>query len=236
MHPIRWIPAEAEALLDVGCNVGELLSYCRELYPQMQLAGVDVNRVALGIARERLPEADIQAVGAEELPFSNASFDCVTCIEVLEHIPTRLRARALAEMRRVLCPGGRLVLRVPHAGMFAWLDAANFRFRMPWLYHTLLKKGRRDAGYENGSDSVVWHHHFTLDELLNLLGSGWTLEASRTGGLLLFPLFDIACWPFYRLRRIHNGLFRALQRGMNFDIGIDYGTASYDILLVLRRE
>jgi ubiquinone/menaquinone biosynthesis C-methylase UbiE len=236
MHPIRWVPPDASAVLDVGCNAGELLCYCRALYPAMRLAGVDVNSSILEKARNYLPDADFYAGGAESLPFADASFDCVTCIEVIEHIPSDLRARALAEIRRVLRPGGRFVLRVPHAGMFTWMDAANFRFRLPKLYGKMVGEGRRDAGYAERSKDIVWHHHFTEEEMMALAGEGWEIEARRTGGLFLFPLMDIACWPFYRARRIDNAVFRALQRVMNFDLGCDYGAASYDILLVLRRQ
>jgi SAM-dependent methyltransferase len=235
MHPIRWVPPQANALLDVGCNAGELLSYCRALYPHMRLAGVDVNKGILEKVRDYLPDVELQAIGGEALPFPDSSFDCVTCIEVLEHIPSTLRVNALAEMRRVLRPGGRLVLRVPHAGLFAWLDAANFRFRLPKIYNRLIGKGRRDEGYDNGTEGVVWHHHFTQEELMELAGEGWEIDARRTGGLFLFPLMDIACWPFYRMKRINNPMFRALHRIMSFDLGCNYGKSSFDILLVLRR-
>jgi SAM-dependent methyltransferase len=236
MHPIRWVPNSAAAMLDVGCNAGELLGYCREIYPQMRLAGVDVNSTVLEKVRSYLPGVELHAGGAESLPFPDASFDCVTCIEVLEHIPPDLRTRALAEMRRVLRADGRLVLRVPHAGLFAWMDAANFRFRLPKLYDHVIGEGRRDAGYAGGSKDVVWHHHFKREEMMQLAGEGWEVEACRTGGLFLFPLMDIACWPFYRAKRINSAMFRALQQVMNFDLGCDYGRASYDILLVLRRR
>lgn len=235
MHPIRWIPSDATSLLDVGCNVGELLTYCAEFYPSMKLAGVEVNPAAFEKARQNLPHAVLQPTGAEKLSFADSSFDCVTCIEVLEHIPAELRERALGEMRRVLRPGGRLVLRVPHAGLFAFLDSNNFRFRAPRLYGALLNGGRRDAGYAGGSEDVVWHHHFSRDELLEVLGDGWELESSRTGGLLLMPVSDIALWPFYRLQKINGVLYRALHRICDFDIGCDYGSASFGILMILRK-
>jgi len=53
---------------------------------------------------------------------------------------------------------------------------------------------------------------FTRKELHELLGDGWQLEASRTGGLLLLPLSDFVLWPFYRLQRTSNALYRALHR------------------------
>ena len=235
MHPICWIPSAANSLLDVGCNVGELLEYCHKLYPAMRLAGVEINAVALEKARQRLPYIDLHVSGAQHLPFADESFECVTCIETLEHIPRALRSQCLLEIQRVLKRGGRLVLRVPHAGMFAFLDSNNLRFRLPSLYRLILKRGCRDAGYERGSEDVVWHHHFTRKELHELLGDGWQLEASRTGGLLLLPLSDFVLWPFYRLQRTSNALYRALHRIAELDIGWDYGKASFDMLMVLRR-
>ena len=240
MHPIRWVPEDAASLLDVGCNSGAFLLHCAEVFPALQLAGVEVNAAPLEQARRALPDAELHHAGGESLPFPDGRFDCVTCIEVLEHIPEEFRARALAEIRRVLRDGGRLVLRVPHAGLFAFLDPNNFRFRLPGLYRRLLGHGRRDAGYE-GSDAaaaasgVVWHHHFTRKELLELAGPGWEVEAWRLGGLVVMPLSNLARWPFYRMGRHEHPIFRLLQRLGEADQGCQYGAASYNVLVVLTR-
>jgi SAM-dependent methyltransferase len=235
MHPLRWVPAEARSLLDVGCNDGALLGDVRRAFPAMRLAAVEINPSALATARRALPGAELHQAGADRLPFPDGDFDCVTCIEVLEHIPEALRAVAIREMRRVLRPDGRLVLRTPHAGTFSWLDTNNYRFRCPWLYRALVGRGLRDAGYPGGAGDVVWHHHFTQAELLAVAGAGWEVEAVCHGGLLLFPLADLLSWPFYRLRCYDNGLLRMIHRVADFDYGCDYGRASYGILLALRR-
>src|ERR1700722_612449 len=91
MHPLRWIPEATLRLLDVGCNAGELLQGCAELIPSAQLAGVDVNARAVVAARARVPSADLRLVSGTNLPFPDGSFDCVTCIEMLEHVPLRNR-------------------------------------------------------------------------------------------------------------------------------------------------
>jgi SAM-dependent methyltransferase len=236
MHPIRWVPEDTTDLLDVGCNVGDLLKFCGETWPALRLAGVEINSDALERARQSLPGADLRLAGADALPFPDESFDCVTCIEVLEHVPAARRRRAVAEMWRVLRRGGRLVLRVPHAGAFAWLDPDNFRFRFPGLYRCLVGRGRKDIGYADKADGVVWHHHFTRAELLDLAGDGWAVAAIRRGALLLTPLAMIAAWPLFRMRRIRNPLFRALMWLSEFDMGLDFGRASYDILLILQRR
>jgi SAM-dependent methyltransferase len=236
MHPIRWVPPGAGSLLDVGCNVGALLAHCQEIYPSMRLSGVEVNAGSLETARQRLPEADLRHSGAESLPFDDDSFDCLTCTEVIEHVPEADRPRAFAEMRRVLRPDGRLVLTTPHAGAFAFLDPNNLRHRFPGLYRRLVGKGMRDQGYESWTHGVVWHHHFTKRELTDLAGGGWTVEACRRGGMLLAPLADIGRWPFYRKGRYTHPLCRAMDFLYEFDFRFDYGPASYDILLVWRKD
>jgi SAM-dependent methyltransferase len=234
MEAVRWIPKQVKALLDVGCNVGALLCHCGELFPGARLAGVDVNSAALQQARVCLPGADLQHATAERLPYPDESFDCVTMIEVLEHVPVDLRRRSLAEVRRVLSPGGVAIIRVPHAGLFAWLDPNNFRFRAPALYRWLIGSGRRDTGC-GGSGSVVWHHHFSRCELLDLAGEGWTLEQCCMGGLMLVPFMDLCCWPFYRTGWTNNRFYRALERIAAIDLRCNYGRLSYSVLLILRR-
>jgi SAM-dependent methyltransferase len=236
MEPLRWVPPHAASLLDVGCNVGELLGAVRAAYPAMRLAGCDVNADALATARREVPSAEFRAAGADGLPFPGESFGCVTCIEVLEHVPPAEWRTALAEMRRVLAPGGRLILRTPHAGAFAWLDTNNVRFRLPGLYKRLVGRGRREDGFGGRSEAVEWHHHFTREELLGLAGDGWRLEACRYGGLFVFPIGDYLRWPFYRLRRGNHPVERFITRVMAADYGIDYGRASYGVLLALRRS
>lgn len=238
MNGLGWIEPAAGAatsLLDLGCNVGELLEAVARRYPQVTLAGVDVNGAAVETARRNLPQADLRQSDGPALPFADEVFDYATCIEVLEHIPRAARRATLREVWRVLKPGGRFILRCPHAGLFQALDAANFRFRLPRLYRSIIGRGRRDEGYRDDSDGVVWHHHFSRDELLDLAGPGFDLEAERYGGLLLLPLGDLLRWPFYRLRLYRNPVLRLIDRTIAWDLGLDYGRASSTILLVLRK-
>ncbi len=235
MHPIRWVPVEARSLLDVGCHVGAFLDHCRAFFPAIQLAGVEVDDTALELARRALPDAELHKAGAQALPFADARFDCLTCIEVLEHVPAEARRTALSEFQRVLRPGGRLVLRTPHAGAFAFLDPHNLRFRFPRTYQTFVGRGVRDDGYNDWSHGVVWHYHFSGRELLDLAGEGWRVETSRRGGLLLAPLVEMARWPFYRKGILNHPICKELDRLFDFDLGCLYGPAAYDILLVLQK-
>lgn len=236
MEPTYWIPENTVSLLDVGCNAGDLLSTFRRTYPKMHLAGIDINHDAIQTAKARLPDAEIHQGYGYELPFPTGRFQCVTCIEVIEHVPEPHRRLLISEMQRVLNPGGRLVLRCPHAGIFSWLDAQNFRFRLPGLYKRLVAEGNRDVHYREAKEELVWHHHFTREELLGLAGNGWEVEACEFGGLLLFPISDILRWPFYRMKRADHWIVRALERMATSELQISFGRSSYGILLVLRKE
>jgi SAM-dependent methyltransferase len=238
MDGLAWVDPSIElaatSLLDLGCNVGELLGAAARLFPQLKLAGVDVNRVAIETARRNVPHADLHHYDGPPLPFADHAFDYVTCIEVLEHIPESQRRATIEEVWRVLKPGGKFILRCPHAGIFQGLDASNMRFRFPRLYRAVVQRGRRDHGYEAGSDGVVWHQHFSRDELLELIGSRFEVDTTRYGGLLLLPLGDLMRWPFYRLN-IASRLLTLIDRTIIWDLGIDYGRASFTILLVVRK-
>jgi SAM-dependent methyltransferase len=98
------------SVLDAGMGPGRL---CAELAGRgWTVSGIDAADGMVAAARERLPEAADRLVRAdvESLPFDNRSFDAVTVTGVLEYaqIP-----RALAEVARVLRPGGRAVVSYP---------------------------------------------------------------------------------------------------------------------------
>jgi ubiquinone/menaquinone biosynthesis C-methylase UbiE len=98
-------------VLDIGCRAGSLTRYYAD---GNDVVGVDVDRDALRLFRERLSlEAHWVDIDCDSLPFPDASFDVVACTEVLEHL--RFPSNALAEIRRVLKPDGRLVGSVPNA-------------------------------------------------------------------------------------------------------------------------
>ncbi len=97
-------------VLDLGCRTGALTRYYAS---GNDVVGVDVDRDALARAHERLGIETVWADTEDELPFPDASFDVVVMGEILEHLADP-RA-AVANVRRVLRPGGRFVGSVPNA-------------------------------------------------------------------------------------------------------------------------
>jgi ubiquinone/menaquinone biosynthesis C-methylase UbiE len=104
-----------ERVLDVACGTGIVTRLAAErVGADGAVAGVDINRGMLGVARSTArPELGIvwYEVGAEALAFQDASFDVALCQMGLQFFPDKLAA--LRQVRRVLVPGGRLVLNVP---------------------------------------------------------------------------------------------------------------------------
>jgi len=96
------------SVLDVGCGTGRWLR--RYIQMGLHATGVDATPPMLRLALERGTEAPVVAGVAQNLPFADARFDCVSDITVVQHIPTALQIDALGEMVRVLKPGGRLIL------------------------------------------------------------------------------------------------------------------------------
>ena len=96
-------------ILDAGCGTGGMLG---TLGTRGRVTGLDRSAEALRFARRR-PEARLVQGSVERLPFAEESFDLVTSFDVLYHLDVSDDRRALRELRRVLRPGGTLVLRVP---------------------------------------------------------------------------------------------------------------------------
>lgn len=104
------LPAAAR-LLDAGCGTGGMLAFLRGRKADVELAGVDAAEQAVRCCHQRGLSA-VQQGRVEELPFADASYDVVLCLDVLYHAGVD-EQQALAEMGRVLRPQGLLLLNLP---------------------------------------------------------------------------------------------------------------------------
>jgi 2-polyprenyl-3-methyl-5-hydroxy-6-metoxy-1,4-benzoquinol methylase len=100
-------------LVDVGCGTGHLLLGLRErLGDAVRLTAIDFSAVAVARTRALVPGARGVVASVYDLPSPDGSFDVLVCTEVLEHLERP--HDALAELFRVVRPGGHLVITVPN--------------------------------------------------------------------------------------------------------------------------
>jgi len=106
--------ASGDRVLDVGCGTGSLtIAAARAAGPTGRVVGIEpgtemIERARAKARRAKLP-IEFVATAGEALPFPDGSFDVVLVSLVLHQLPSDPLHRAMAEIRRVLAPGGRLL-------------------------------------------------------------------------------------------------------------------------------
>ena len=152
-------PRAGERILDVAAGSGDLArALARRVGPSGQVWLTDVNRRMLERGRDRLIDAGVPAPAvqcdAERLPFAPGAFDCVTVAFGLRNMTHK--EAALAEMARVLKPGGRLVV-LEFSKVWKPLEPAYdlYSFKLLPLMGNLVAK---DAGsYQYLAESIRMH-------------------------------------------------------------------------------
>ncbi len=181
LKDFKKFTVEGSKILDLGCGNGKLRLLFKE--KNVFYTGVDSSSELLNIAENRkdfkLPYQKFLKAEAFSLPFENDSFDIVFFIAVFHHIPgIELRLKTLKEIRRVLNPGGILVMtnwnryqakgqQLKYIIKYALLkifQRSNLDFKdiyLPWM------KGK----------AYRYYHAFTLGELKKIVrNSGLMLE------------------------------------------------------------
>jgi ubiquinone/menaquinone biosynthesis C-methylase UbiE len=100
-------------LLDVACGTGNALRQLAAAHPDVQYYGVDLSPAYIRTARKRLahvPELALSVENGEHLPFADASFDIATSVYLFHELPRNARRNVIAELHRVVRPGGLVVL------------------------------------------------------------------------------------------------------------------------------
>lgn len=108
------VPYAPSKLLDVGCGTGALTMALRRRHPAAEVIGVDPGEAMLAQARRKAVadglDIDFRVGRGQQLPVDDAAVDAVTISLALHHVPADDVPLALAEMLRVLRPGGVLLV------------------------------------------------------------------------------------------------------------------------------
>lgn len=149
-----------DRIIDIGCGEGYLLS-C--LPRTKQVVGLDISKLALNKARELLKEKNYIGLffgDAQELPFTNNSFDKIICSELLEHVPNP--KLVIKEMFRILIKSGRAVISVPDERQIHKIMRILKRAKLDKITYS----PRKDENYE-------WHLHESNLEFVEKIIDGF---------------------------------------------------------------
>ncbi|MBX3736419.1 MAG: class I SAM-dependent methyltransferase [Candidatus Didemnitutus sp.] len=155
---LRGVAPAGAAILDAGCGTGGLLRALRREERGWRLAGVDLSPLACELTRERTGALVLEG-SVEQMPFGADSYEAIVSCDVLCQVVEP--ARALGEFRRVLKPGGVLVLTLP---------------AFPWMYSYHDRQVGNLRRYTRGG----------LADLLR--AAGWRPLAMTYWNMLPFPL------------------------------------------------
>ena len=110
----RWVAGYVKGrdVLDVPCGMGWGTSFYGKA---KSVVGIDISEEAIDEAKQRYSTVGRFGVGSmEKLNFENSSFDVVSCLEGIEHVPIEIGRSFLDEASRVLRPGGVLLMSSPY--------------------------------------------------------------------------------------------------------------------------
>lgn len=147
------LPAGAR-VLDLGCGNGAKIS---RLATRFEVVGVDLSEQQLRLARANVPEATFVQGDLAELDFTPGSFDAVTALYSLVHVPREDHRELFERIRQWLGPGGLFLASLSHVGgedrTYEWLGVEMFFSGFDADTNRRLVRG---AGFELELDELVW--------------------------------------------------------------------------------
>jgi SAM-dependent methyltransferase len=162
-------------VLDVGCAFGYGTAALRGRGDSPPwVVGIERDAEHVGHAGRAYPWLPFLRADAQALPFGDGSVDAVVMLDIVEHMADP--SAVFVEARRVLRPGGCLVVSVPYKGPLTGLDPNN-------VYNALRNRWPSWPPLDGFDESASGtHRHFTVDEVRTLLGPEFVVDrVARTG-------------------------------------------------------
>lgn len=210
----------AERVLDVGVGPGFLAAeMAGEVGGDGLVAGIDVSESMLALAKGRHGALDLRAGSAGSIPYPGASFDVAVSTQVLEYVADV--PAALAELRRVVRPGGRILIldtdwdsivwrSGDDARMAAVLDSWEGHLADPRLPRRLLGE-LRSAGFTPGTPVVLPLLNVGFDPVHSFSAALIDIVGDFVAGRGVVPAAEVDAWKA-DLRSLGDGYFFSLNR------------------------
>jgi SAM-dependent methyltransferase len=164
--------APGQRVLDLGCGWAYGTHWARTL--GCRVTGIDLGLDQLAWASRAMPESrglGLVQANARALPYRDGSFDRVISVEMLEHVFRPDRPRVLAEIARVLKPGGRVSISTPNPASPVEL-AKPLVMRWPALRRRL-----PSACFPEAADDASAYHPYRYHHPIGLTELRWGLES-----------------------------------------------------------
>ena len=110
---LEWYPEYDGAtlrVLDFGCGDGLMTSYAKKHLPEATVFGIDPSAKSIEYALAHYPDIDFRSFDGARSDLPEASFDLIYAAGVFHHVDPDQRESVMAEMRRLLAPGGRMII------------------------------------------------------------------------------------------------------------------------------
>lgn len=227
----RWLGPDALRIIDVGCAFGYgSAAIAAGAAPGRTVVGVENNSEHLEPAQRDFPWIKVIDGDAERLPVRDGCADAVLLLDVIEHLADP--SHAISEARRVLRPGGTVIVSVPHRGLLHRLDALN-------VYSALRRRRPSWPPLEPATGSAGGvHRHFRVRDLRALMEPQFEVRRMTRTGLGLEELVYLAAL----LARVPSGRERVRRPILILhlllyllDDAVVWGPLGYNLTLLAQR-
>jgi SAM-dependent methyltransferase len=208
----RAEPPPSPRILDAGCGTGRNVV---EFSALGDVEGVDLSPTAVEFCQRR-GLAGVRESAIEDLPFEDGRFDLILATDVIEHLPDD--GAALAELRRVASPGGRLIITVP---AYNWLWSQHDRSWHHFRRYTrpMLRKRVLAQGWEPTMSTYFFSSMLAPVALVRTV-QRLHRNGNRKSDFRLSPA-PLNRWLELPVR----GEARLIQRGVSLPAGVSLGMA-----------
>jgi len=107
-------PSPNNCIIEIGCEGGNLLVELEKVFPNADIIGVDISRIALGDAMKKTRNSTLMQHDITKSPFKINGQDVIICSEVLEHIPSPNDLKAIQNISKMAGKDSIIIITVPY--------------------------------------------------------------------------------------------------------------------------